>query len=91
MELSKRTLIIICLGWFVSLALTSIVAGYYYLNLQRETELNMEYVDTYNQIIQNYTNLLSDYQRLVEQYNLEKQKVDLMPTPISSQGGRDRG
>lgn len=75
MELSKRTLILICLGWFVSIAIIGIVAGYYYLNFRRETKLNMEYVDSYNQIVKNYTNLLSNYQGLIEQYNLEKQNL----------------
>lgn len=43
MGLSKRRLIIFCLGWLTSLALASFVAGYYYMKFQNLTELLEKY------------------------------------------------
>ena len=34
MGTSKRTLIIICMGWFASVFIVSLVAGYYYMKFQ---------------------------------------------------------
>lgn len=43
MELSKRSLVIFCLGWLVSLILTGYVAVYYYMEFQKLTELLQKY------------------------------------------------
>jgi hypothetical protein len=43
MELSKRSLVIFCLGWLASLVLTSCIAGYYYMESQNLTELLEKY------------------------------------------------
>lgn len=71
----KRTLVIFCLGWLASLVLASCVAGYYYMEFQKETKLSMEYANMYNKLVQNYTNLLDEYLKLAQQYALEKQNL----------------
>lgn len=43
MELPKRSLIILCLGWLASLALASLAAGYYYMEFQNLNELFEKY------------------------------------------------
>jgi len=43
MEISKRSLIIFCLGWVTFLVLTSYVAGYYYMEFQNLTKLLEKY------------------------------------------------
>jgi len=43
MELPKRSLIILGLGWLVSLALVSFVAGYYYMEFRNLNELLEQY------------------------------------------------
>jgi len=75
MELSKRSLVIFCLGWLTSLLLTSCVAGYYYMEFQREAQLSREYADMYNELMPNYTSLLNDYLTMVQQYEFEKQNL----------------
>lgn len=68
MELSKRSLVIFCLGWLVSFVLTSCVAGYYYMEFQRETRLSSGYADMYSKLVQNYTSLLDDHLTLSREY-----------------------
>jgi len=75
MELSKRSLVIFCLGWLVSLVLLSYVAGYYYMEFQKEAHLGREYEDMYNELVQNYTSLLNDHLTLIQQYESEKQNL----------------
>jgi len=75
MGLSKRGLVIFCLGWLVSLVLTSFVAGYYYMEFQKEVQLSREYANMYNNLTQNYTGLLNNYLELVAQYESEKQNL----------------
>lgn len=75
MELSKRSLIIFCLGWLVSLALVSFVAGYYYTEFQKGTQLSKEYADMYNELVQNYTNLLDEHLEMAAQYESERQNL----------------
>jgi len=71
MEISKRTLVIFCLGLVTSLVLTSYVAGYYYIEFQNEDRLGREYADMYNELVQNYTSLLG----LIQQYESERQNL----------------
>ncbi len=68
MGLSKRSLIILCLGWLVSIVLTSFVAGYYYMVFQKEAQLSREYADMYNELMPNYTSLLNDHLTLSSKY-----------------------
>jgi len=75
MELSKRSLIIFSLGWLVSLSLVGFVAGYYYMEFQKEAQLSGEYAGMYNELMQNYTDLLDEYLRLVQQCESEKQNL----------------
>jgi len=75
MELSKRSLIVFCLGWLASLVLTSYVAGYYYMEFQKEAQLSRDYADMYNELVQNYTSLLNEHLELVQQYEFEKQNL----------------
>lgn len=75
MELSKRSLTIICVGWLVAVLLASLVAGYYFTEFQKEAQLSQDYADTYNGLVQNYTDLLDEYLDLAQQYELEKQNL----------------
>ncbi|MGD8544882.1 MAG: DUF4430 domain-containing protein [Candidatus Bathyarchaeota archaeon] len=75
MELLKRSFIIFCLGWLTSLVLTSYVAGYYYLEFQKEAQLSSEYADKYNDLVQNYTGLLNEYLGMVQQYESKEQNL----------------
>jgi len=71
MEISKRSLVILCLGWLTFLTLSTCIAGYYYLEFQKETQLNRVYVNMYNELMENYINLLNEKQNLtglVEEY-----------------------
>ncbi len=64
MEISKRSLVILCLGWLTFLTLSTCIAGYYYLEFQKETQLNRVYVNMYNELMENYINLLNEKQNL---------------------------
>ncbi len=75
MELSKKSLVIFCLGWLVSVVLVSLVAGYCYIEFQEEAQLSREYADMYNGLVQNYTSLLNDHLMLIQQYESEKQNL----------------
>ena len=66
---------IFCLGWLVSLVLTSFVAGYYYMEFQKEDQLSRDYTNMYNELAQNYTNLLNEYLEMVARYESEKQNL----------------
>ena len=61
MELQKRSLIILCLGWLASLALASFVAGYYYMEFQNLTGL----LEKYENVIMR-VNICIDYRELNE-------------------------
>ena len=61
MELSKRSLIIFCLGWLTALTLASFVAGYYYVEFQKLNKL----LEKYNNVIMR-VNICIDYKELNE-------------------------
>jgi len=72
MKLSRRSLVIFCLGWLTSLILAGLVIGHYYIEYQREKQLSLEYANMYNNFMQNYTDLLNDHLALIQQYEFEK-------------------
>ena len=61
MELPKRSLIILSLGWLASLALASFAAGYYYIEFQNLNELLEKYEDVIIRV-----NICIDYKELNE-------------------------
>ncbi|MEM2972279.1 MAG: hypothetical protein QW270_07675 [Candidatus Bathyarchaeia archaeon] len=75
MELSKRSLVIFCLGWATSLLLAVFSVGCYYVELEREKQRSVEYAEMYNNLVQNYTKLLNEYSALVEQYAFEGENL----------------
>lgn len=66
--MKKRAMIILCLGWITTLAITTYVAGYYYMQCQDYIEQLRYYSDMYNSLFQNYTKLLQDYVNTTESY-----------------------